>query len=67
MASVVPAGYVFWDDFGYVRESDRTGPYAIDGTGTPTLIGSAGGGPEALDFGDPANSQYLALPSVGGM
>lgn len=70
MPSVVPPQYVYWDRFGYVRESDRTGPYAIDSGGTATLIGTGGGGgggDNELDFSDADNSMYLALISVGGM
>lgn len=38
MASVIPAGYVYWDGLGYVKESDRSGPYAIDSSGVPHIM-----------------------------
>lgn len=43
MSSVVPAGYVYWDGFGYVLESDRSGPYAISSGGVATLMSGGGG------------------------
>ena len=68
MPSVIPEGYVYWDRFGYVRESDRTGPYAINSSGTATLIGTPSGPPPevtGLQFNDAANSMYVALRSIG--
>ncbi len=38
MASVIPAGYVYWDGLGYIKESDRSGPYAIDSSGVPHIM-----------------------------
>lgn len=63
------AGYTYWLMFGYVKDADKTGPYAISSAGVATLIGSGGGGGGApeLEFNAAANSQYLALISVGGM
>lgn len=68
MPSVIPAGYVYWDRFGYVRESDKTGPYSISSSGTPALITLPSGPPPevtGLQFDDAANSMYLALRSIG--
>jgi len=67
MPSAIPAGYVYWDRFGYVRESDKTGPYAIDSGGTPTLIGTPSGPPPevtGLQFNDAENSMYQG-PAAG--
>lgn len=60
----IPAGYDYRPFGGYYKQSDASGPYAIDSSGTPTLMGgSSGSGTVTVAFA-PATTVASASGSI---